>query len=215
MSVFKKAAAIEPKKPVKKTSNKEEVTMPGLRHFAELDALIKALAAIQSTLDTSLKGVALDHFVATANGRKPESFRGLDDGASASFELRKRSSRSILSEAELEQLERLGIKPEKSTTVPKMFGINPKYSADETLLDKVSSAIEKIVPEDFIVVQEEKSNFIVGESTMEDAFRKGATAETVLLVGTLAIKPKLDETDLGKIIDSVRGLVAPATDVME
>lgn len=211
MSMFTNAQVLKEKKPVKKAGSKVEVSMDGLKQFAEIDALIKALSAVQATLDADIKGRALNYFIENAGGKRPESFRAIEGIASASIELRKRSSRSALTDQEVEQLTKFGATPEKAIVVQKMFGFNPKYTEDQAVLAKIETALTKVsdLPEDLIVVQEEKSGYIVGEDTIDKAFKLGATAEVVLMVGTLAVKPKLDETDIGVIIESVKGLLIP------
>jgi hypothetical protein len=210
MSLF--ATAKEIKAPAKsaKKNDKVEVAIPGLKNVAELDALIKSLTTIKATFEEQVKTDAMKYFTkeAVANGKQPENFRGTDDTASASVELRKRSTASALSDDEVELLSSFGITTEKKVTVNELYGINPAYAGDSALLEKVSKAISKFVPADFIVKQEERSSTVVTDTTMEQVFKNPKAIKTVLSTVTLiAIKPKLEETDIDVIFADVKKIV--------
>lgn len=207
MSMFAKAKAVNV--PKAKAAGKDEVQLYGLETLAELDALIKALTTMKSTLDVEVKGAAFDRFVQIGKdngGKRPDSFRGIDGKASASIELRKRSTASVLTQDEQDMMTKLGIPFEKMIGMQKMFGINPIYSENTDLLAKVETALAGVVPEDFIVVQEETSKMVVTDESVEMAFKKNIK-EVIKAVTTLAIKPKLAVTDIGQIMDSVKAMI--------
>ena len=207
-NLFAKAGKVAaPAKAAKK--NKDEVQLPGLQQVAELDALIKALSAAKASLEAGVKSAGFDHFFneAQATAKRPDNFRGLDGTASASIEMRKRSTASALSADEIAMLEANGLTVEKAVAVQEMFGVNPSYATDTALLEKVSAALEDIVPTDFFVVQEEKSKFVVSEETMEKAFAIKAPREIIQSISTMAIKPKLEVTDISVIMENVKGLL--------
>jgi hypothetical protein len=206
MGMFKTAKVVETKKPAK--AGKAEVQVSGLKTLAEIDALIKALDTLKSTLSTEVKDFAFDHFYTTANGVRPTSFRGIDGDASASIEMRKKSTMSVLGEAEQQLLTEAGVPFEKMVGTVKMFGINPTYTTNDDLLAKVEAALTGIVPEDFIVVQEEKSKYVVTDATVEQAFAKNASREVIAAITVLAIKPKLAVTDIATIMDDVKAMIA-------
>jgi len=210
MSLFTNAKAVDAPKSAAKKNTKVEVALKGLQQLAEVDALIKALSSVKTSLEQSVKAEAFDHFFdeAQATAKRPENFRGIDGIASASIEMRKRSTASALSEEEKEMFEANGLVVEKVVSVQHMFGINPSYAADNKLLEKVSTALEGIVPADFIVVQEEKSKFVVGEATIEKAFTSKAPREIIEAVTVMAIKPKLEATDINAIINDVKSLIS-------
>ncbi len=196
-----------------KASTKAEVQLNGLEQLAMVDALIKSLEGIKASLDADVKSEALDLFIQSAvdnNGKRPDSFRGLDGAASASIELRKRSTNSVLTEDQILLLGTKGVVGEVVVITTEMFGINPAYNADSGLLGKVEKALKGIVPEDFIVKQEGKSKTVVSEDTITAAFKALPSMKTpmarafVEAVGTLAIKPKLETTDIGTLFNKVR-----------
>lgn len=218
MSLFKNAQKVADPAPKAKKSDKQEVHLDDLHTVAELDTLIKTLTALKGEYETKVKSAACDHFVAEAIrlGKRPENFRGTDGDASASIELRKRSSTAPLNEAEVTLLKGKGVKVEKKVIVQKLFGINPKYAEDEKMLDKVSKAIAKFVPEDFIVVQEEKSAEIVSDETIESIFTNPKIVKDCIgTVTTLAIKPKLEKVDIDEIIQNVWDLISPEEETEE
>lgn len=206
MSMFANAKVVKAAKAPK--AGKVEVKMVGLQSLAEVDALIDALSALKTTLAAEVKSAAFEHFISVADGKRPDNFRGVEGIASASIELRKRSTTSPLGEAELALLAEHDIPAEKLVATQKMFGIDPKYTGDTALLDVVSAALEGKVPEDFIVVQEERSKTVVTDETLRVAFSKNVR-DVIAAVTVLAIKPKLDETDLGRIMDDLRAVIAP------
>lgn len=208
-NLFAKAKTVAaPAKAAKK--NKDEVQLPGIQQVAELDALIKALSAAKTSLEADVKAAGFDHFFneAQATAKRPDNFRGMDGTASASIEMRKRSTTSALTADEVALFEKHGLKVEKAIAVQEMFGVNTTYATNTKLLEKVSVALEKIVPDDFFVVQEEKSKFVVSEETMEKAFAIKAPREIIHSISTMAIKPKLEVTDLSEILKNVKGLIA-------
>lgn len=194
-----KSMASKPKK-----GEKELIGMDDIEQYSHVDAILKGLESVKETLAATIKAKALGMFIERAKGRKPESFRAAEGDASASIEMRKRSTRSALTDEEVIVLEQLNIPVETSITVPRMFGINPSYCGDMKLLEKVSAAIAALVPADFIVVQEEKSTRVVSDSTFDEAWKQGVSAEVVSMVGVIAIKPKLETTDIATLLQDAR-----------
>lgn len=211
MSMFKTAKVVAPAKPAK--AGKNEVKLAGLKTLAEIDALIKALGSLKVTLDSEVKGVAFEHFYTHADGVRPTSFRGVDGDASASVELRKKATTSPLGEAEQALLTAANVPFEKMVGTVRMFGINPTYTANDELLAKVEAALTGIVPEDFIVVQEEKSKYVVTDDTVATAFKVNASREVIQAITVMAIKPKLATTDIAKIMDDVKAMIAATATV--
>lgn len=201
-------------KPVKATKSKEkaEVQIAGLSDLAAVDALIKTLVAVKETLEADVKAQALVEFKSqVAMHRKYENFRGIDDGASASCEFRKRSSASALNEADIDLLNHYGLPFGQNVQVESCYRINPKYTGDSKLLEKISNAISKVkdVPEDFIELQEGVSKPIVTEETINMACNMPEAFDAVAtVIGTLAIKPKLDDTDTSGVIETVKALIS-------
>lgn len=200
-------------KPVKATKSKDkaEVQITGLGDLAAVDALIKTLTAVKETLEADVKAQALAEFKSqVAANHKYENFRGIDEGASASCEFRKRSSASGLNEADIDLLNSYGLPFGQNVSVESCYRINPKYTGDSKLLEKISNAISKVkdVPEDFIELQEGVSKPVVTEDTINMACKKPEAFDAVAsVIGTLAIKPKLDDTDTAEVFETVKALL--------
>jgi hypothetical protein len=200
-----------------KASAKEKpsIILAGLRDYAELDAAIKALEAAKATIKTKVETAAMKQFVkvGTETGVCPDSFKGVEGDASASVELRKRSTASALSDDERKALEAAGITVHKAIAQQFHFGINTKYTNDKALLEKVEKALESIVPADFIDKHAEVSKFVVDETALNGVFAKAKADSTVdystmiRSVTTFALKPKLEKTDIAAVMKNVTNLV--------
>ena len=211
-NLFKNAkVATQPAK-TSKSKDKAEVQIAGLGDLAAVDALIKTLTAVKETLESDVKAQALAEFKRQVNANRDyENFRGVDDGASASCEFRKRSSASGLNEADIDLLSRYGLPIGQNVQVESCYRINPKYTGDSALLEKISKAISKVkdVPEDFIEIQEGVSKAVVTEDTINMACKNPeAFAEVATVIGTLAIKPKLESTDTAEVLETVKALIS-------
>ena len=165
-NMFQKAAANVDAKPAKKGKKaKPSFDIADLHMYAALKAASKSIETVLATLKEDIDTEALDQFVENRNGT---SFEGVDGATTGSMQLRKRSSRSVLSDQEKLVLDDLGISTEKSAEA--RFYINNKYADDHKLLTKVSKALEGIVPDDFLGATSEKH--IVGNAALNEAFAK-------------------------------------------
>lgn len=194
MTLFKKAAAIPAKAPAAKKT-KQEIALAGIQSLAEMKAMIASLEAASKTIEGQIKEDGFGEFLKMSGSVRPESFKGVDGFASCSVEMRKRGTNSALNLDEVEALEKLGLKAFKQVVTTEMFGINPIYAGNEELMNKVSAALEAIVPEDFIVLQEGVSKYVVDDALCDAAFQMPAGADraaAVRMVTTMALKPKLN-----------------------
>jgi hypothetical protein len=208
--MFSTAKTLAAKPTAKAKKEKLQIEVPGLADLAKLDALIKAATAMKATLETDIKTFGFDQFMEMAGGTRPSSFEGTDGVATASVELRKRGTNSALNEEEAAVLERFGIEPFKQVVTNGLFAINPKYAEDASLLGKVEKALAKIVPEDFIVQQQEVSKLVVSDEMLDGAFRAGKPAEVLALMTTMALKPKLSEAySMEQLMDDARDIMFP------
>lgn len=217
MSIFAAAKTIAPKKPAK--AAKDEIQMPGLGMVAKIDSLIKTLGALQTTLTKEIKDTASVIFFDSVKetGRKPDSFRGIDGDASGSIEFRKRGTNSPLQPDEVDLLERFGLKVTDSIITQEMYGFNPAYNQDAAMFDMISAALEPLItsgklPADLIVKQDQVSKKVVTDEMLETACRMKDKLPTEVLstLSTLAIKPKLESTDIVAIFSEVQELFVPS-----
>ena len=213
MDLFAKATKIAPKATGKAKTDKKEIAIAGIQSLAEIKAMMTSLEAAAKTIETEIKTAGFAEFLAMETTVRPESFKGTDGLATASVEMRKRGTNSALNGDECNVLEQLGLKPFKQVITTEMFGINPVFAADKTLMGKVSKALEKIVPEGFIVLQEEASKMVVDDTLLDAAFKlvdEDKRKVALEIVTTMALKPKLDaEYDMSKLFDNVKAYLEP------
>ncbi len=213
-NMFNKAKAAPVKETKVKGKSKREVEIPGLEDLAQVKALIASLETIAATLDDEVKGEAVDEFVREGMviNRRPDNFRGTNGVGSASVELRKRSKRSQLTALEQEALDDAGISYGEEVTTEERFVINPAYMNDQEFLDKVSAKLETIkdFPDDFITLQEKKYHKVSTDETLNEVFAlddADTVRKLVGIAGTLALKVKLEETDITETLKTVKKLL--------
>lgn len=200
MNIFEKAKTTKTTKTTaSKKNKKKEVKIDGLKQLASLKAVEKALKAMIATVEEDVKEQTAELFVEDGikRGARPDNFRGIDEGASASCELRKRSTRSPLNPDETSLLDDYGIDYDVEVDVEETFVINPAYANDQAILEKVAKALSKVkdLPDDFIIMQEGVSRKVVTDDTVNQIFQKKDAAVVRRLMEitcTQAVKPTLD-----------------------
>ena len=216
MGMFATSKIIAAKPSAKAKKEKDQIEITGLADLAKLDALIKAATAMKATIEADIKTTGFEHFMDKAGGTRPSSFEGVDGVATASVELRKRGTNSALNEEEVAALEAVGITPFKQIVTNGLFAINPKFAEDATLLAKVEKALSKIVPDDFIVRQEEVSKMVVSDEILDEAFRSAKPAPILAIMTTMALKPKLSEAyAMEQLLDDAREIMFPTKKAMK
>ena len=160
--------AAKEKQPAK-TTGKGKATKPqfdveSLHQYAALKNAAKQIDTALETLKEEVNEQAFDIFL---NSQSKDSFQGIEGDTSASLQLRKRTSRSLLTEAEQALLESHDISMKK--TEDSRFYIARDYSDNAELLEKVSAALEGIVPEDFFGHTGDK--YVVGDDAINEALR--------------------------------------------
>jgi len=210
-NLFASAQKIEPKAS-KAKAKKAEVRIDGLAELASIAAVVESLSSLKETFEAQVKSRMTEYFVevGTATGERPDNFYGFDDAATASCELRRRSSASGLTDAEVDLLVRVGIPTEQIEDRPDTFIINPVYKEDAALMDRVGKVLGGIkdIPEDFIQHQVSRKKTIVNDQSLSALFKLDANQirELISVVGTLAVKPKIDE-ELSITLNRVRAIL--------
>lgn len=213
-NMFKQAGKTSTVAAAKKKSDKVEIALTDLEDLASVNAVLKALDGLKVTLSESVKDQMKDQFVEAGTNVKhrPDNFRGVEGIASASCELKKRSTASKLSEEEIKLLTKNKITVDVTESVTETFIINPKFKDDQDLLERVSEALAGVdgMPEDFIQLQEGQSKTTVSDEALNQIFaKKPAVARKLLdVVGVLAIKPKLETGDVSDAMELVTTLLA-------
>lgn len=184
-NVFASAKVInKPEEKKKKKDNKREVNLgTNLDISAAVNALTNALNSIKETIDEEIKDKMTEEFVTEAlkTQRKPESFRGVSEKASANCEIRKRSTRSVLRPEEVDILRKYGLEVETKEikpAVPEHYVINPKALEDTELVEEISSRLDGLTTKDgegIIMLQEGReaeTAEVVGSDVLNEAAKK-------------------------------------------
>lgn len=214
-NMFKTAPVIVTKK-TPAAKDKLEVAVPALDDYASVAALIAALEAVLESLEGEVKDTVRTEFVNQGQliKKRPDNFRAISKQATASCELRKRSVRSVLSDAEVEELKSHNIPVAVNEVQKAYFVINPDYAGDDELLTKVSNALQKVkgLPTDFIQHIEGKTTFVADEKSIDAVFAANLdqhTAKSLMsMVTTLALKPVLRDNDLTMAFESIKEMIA-------
>lgn len=200
--MFANAKVMEAKPKAAKRDKKQRFEVTGLYELTLLDVAIKNLTSLKKTADQGVKAEAKELFMEQAAevGKRPENFRGVEKEAEASVELRKRSERSPLKEAEVEALTEAGVPVGTVEDVTETFVVNPDYANDTKLLAKVEKALAGVkgLPEDLFLKQEGAARTVVTDETVDTVFANEELTEQFFdTVAVLALKPKLNEGDVG------------------
>lgn len=215
MAMFKNAKTLQTPTRAKKGEKPTE-PMKGIRVVAILDGLIKALGSLKETFDGEVKASALDMFVkaGSESHKRPENFKASEGDATASIEMRKRSTASALNDGEAEMLDNESIPYDTLTVAPKLYAINPKYAGDEVLMKRIETALTKalkgtdIPADDLFVVQEEVTKRVVSEKTLDAVFSAETVSSDIVSICTvLAIKPKVENFNVVAALKEIKDLL--------
>lgn len=198
MSVFANAKTLVTDKPKTGKAKKPEVPLQGLEDVALLEALLQSIGAYKESLEAAVKDQAREIFLAKANGRRPENFRAVEGLAEASVELRKRSSRTVLSEDEVAVFDEHNIPYDTIVEQAETFVLNPNL--DAATLAKIDKALSGIkgLPDNVILKQTGVTKRVVSEATIDTVFKKGKAEEMLDTICVLALKPKIANPNLNQ-----------------
>ncbi len=212
MNLFDAAKKEAPKAaPKSKGKEKVEKQINGLSDFAQIQVVVSALEAMGAGIESGIKDQMHTFFVVQGEGagKKPDSFRGIDGDASASCELRKRSSRSVLTDEDVALLNANKIPFDVVEDQKEAFLINPEYASNQALLALVSEALSKVpgLPADFIQHQARVTRNVASDASLEAIFKNKCADALLPVVATLALKPTTENTDIGDALKTIEKLV--------
>ena len=161
-----------PKKGKKK--EKPQVEIMGLSELSAIRHLKTMLEGLETAYESEVKEQIRNHFIYTGSkeGKRPDNFKGIAADADASCELRKRSTKSVLSDAEVDMLKKHGISFDITTDVVTTYLINPDYAKNAELMGKLDKALRNVesVPGDLFIKQVGKPIRTVTDETMNEIF---------------------------------------------
>jgi hypothetical protein len=222
MGMFANAAVVSDKKPAKGKKKEEFVETKDLHLYAALCAVQKNVEAQISVIGSGIKGVMMSNFISEGirKGCKPDSYKGAENGSTASLQFRCRSTTSGLSEEEVELLEEYNIPYSEAIARDETFIINPAYAdltvaENAAMLEKVEEALSALgLPADFIMKQEKDAKKIVTDETIEAVCKltkKGKPDEASIaalmpVAGVLGIRATLAKgANPFKVVDDALG----------
>lgn len=209
MSMFAKAKPLNGKAKTSTKTVDTTVKVTGLEEYALVDSALKNLTTIKRTLEVQVKTTIRALFLENCHGKRPENFRGSEGRASASCELRKRSSASPLTDEEAALLDAHKIPYDVVSDTVETFVINPEHlewlSKNSAKVEKALAGI-KDLPVDLFMKQEAHPKRVVTDETVMAAFKCKDVDAVLDTVTTLAIKPRLEaEFDAKQFINILGG----------
>jgi hypothetical protein len=222
-----KKVALAPKTTAKGKPTKPVDLIEGWEELCALDVVSKALAGLVTVKKLSLEEGPITDLLVTrglATGRKPESLSPVEGEGKGSAYIAKRSTKSPLSEEEIELLtetvgeEALPSYVEMVEDRPALLAVNPEYASDEALLRKIDRALKSVkdIPEDFIIETEAVSKTVVADGAVNEMFKlspEKLEAVFALLAG-ISLRPVYGAS-LEKAWEAIRALLPEAAGLPE
>ena len=206
-NIFEKARKNAPTTEEKQT---KAVEINDLHLLTSLGIVITAVQTLYATVEGKVKGIVADKFIelGTASKHQPKNFEGVDGDARASCQLRKRVSRSALTEEQVAFCTKHGISTQEEVKQEEKYAVNEKYHEDQATLEKASKCLVKAgLPEDFIVLQPKIATMGTTKTSIEEVFAKVPNRDDIRvlldIVSTLALGLKLEGGDVREAIKTV------------
>ena len=221
-NLFKTAIAVPNPEviiPSNKGNNKDQLYFGAqLDTLAAIRALTKSLEAAGVTTEETIKNATLNAYVDASikAGKRVANFKGVGDISEASCEVRRKSSRSPLSDLDAAILNENHIPMEKvvvTEKIPQRYFFNPAIIADEALAEKITAAlstVKELKGQDIILEQPARAevcNSIVTESAFDAAAKiknKAVAQKIVSIISTISVKTTLKTQDFDTIINLIR-----------
>ncbi len=209
------------KKPTK-TGTRDRIVVDGVRKLGALKIMKAMIVAAEETISDSIKlGPMTEHFIekGVELGKCPESYEGIEGEHEASMGLRKRSSRSPLTEAEVAVCKENNIPVEKNVLVQETYIINPELLNDAKVMKQIEMALAKADLLKYFQKQEEEFTMVTTDNSLNAVFRAGTVVaqKTLGIVGVMAFRPKyhLVNGDVAPAIKDVADILGLADDMLK
>lgn len=213
MNIFT-AASPAPLK-VKKTKANTRTThsVEGLAELCAINALMDSLEGMKATYEGKVKSFALGIFAQEAMDldKKPDTFNLNDGDETGQFQLRKRSSTSPLTDAEVAILTGFGIPTAVNIKQEECFKFKQEVLADAAIAQRISDALTAdpvLAGMDLIVKQDAIQTTIVADNsidyaciTIEDI---NAMLAILKIVGVQALKTKFSSPEIQVALDTLK-----------
>lgn len=190
----KTVATVAPTKAKAKTTTADKIA--GFDQLAAIDACIKALDGLKKLVSDTVTPAMRGHLIADGirHKDKPGSRKVTESLATGTYYIRKRDTRSPLSQDDLALIAELGeVKRDEDGNIievagfttatevqPALLAVNPAYASDVGLLERLDAAIQKSkldLPDDFIIQQPATVKITVSDDALANLFRKHSEGE--------------------------------------
>lgn len=214
MDIFANAPKAATKTAAKGKKDTVVVETKGLELYAALKVVEDNVKAQRSVVEVGVKEQMTQRFIdeGIKLGKKPESYKGEENGTTGSLQFKCLPNTSALSDETQAMLKERDIPMKRVVSKPQTFIFNPAYADlsdkhNKAIFDAISKVLaplmEKgIVPRDLIQQQDEESKMTADEDTIAAVFKLKTengeadreTIEAMIpLVSCLAIRPSLAE----------------------
>lgn len=195
--MFADAKILEtPKTKAKKFLGLEIIHIDGIEELAILKEKVKEYEGKISVLEDKVKSQSKEIFISQGEKthKRPDNFQGVDGRATASCQLRKRSTTSVLTDVEVATLKEANIPFETITDVEETFVINSIFAKDQKVLARVAKALKELnLDKDFILKQLGQTRNVVSEESLDVAFQRGIFRKVADILTTIAVKTNLPQ----------------------
>ena len=214
MNIFAAAPTVKATKKATKSESRAQFAVDGLSELAAINAMLGTLEGLKATFEEQVKSAALKIYTVEAirSASKPETFNLLDDQATGQYQLRKRSSVSVLTVEEVALLEALKIPTEEKEVKPEYFFFNPSLLEDQKLMVKISNALTKIKELDGVTIvmhQAAEVKTVVADGSIETACKtikdKDQLTAALKVVGVSALKTMFDSAEMKDALKVLEG----------
>jgi len=197
------------------SSTSSEKVVEGVKLLAQMQAVLTAINSMYATIENEVKEAAKELYIKEGLQSKsqPDNFDITEDNCSANYQMRKRSTRSVLKDAELKLLTDNNIPFEMAVVQKEMFTINPAYTNNQELLQKISDKISRIpdLPSDFILYVPEESKPVTTSESITEVFSRVSDAskirELLNVVGVQALRVRSDNGDISEAFDIISSMI--------
>lgn len=212
MNLFAQAKQVQT---VTTTQPNHELIVEGVKLLAQIQAVMQAIGAVYSTVEAEVKDAAKTIYVerGVSSHRQPDNFDIYEDNCSANYQMRKRSSRSVLTQSEVDVLTNASVSFEMAVTQKEMYTINPAYTNNQELLQKISDRISRIpdLPSDFIQYISEEVKPVTTNTSIDDVFRNTRDIESARalldIVGVQAMRIRSDNGDISEGLRVISSMI--------
>ena len=183
----------------------------GVELLAHLETLINEFESMKKGVKADIEAEATSRYVKLGMQiqGQPKNMVVEENATKASYQVKKRSASSQLSQAEIATLDQHGISHTTKVVKANTFIVNPDYIKDQNLLATLANKVAEIedVPDDFIISQEEVSKEVTTPTSLNEVFSKYRDDKTAMellsIVSTNAVRVTESDSVMATALDTM------------